>query len=670
MSRKSRLLRIFLVVGFVIGFAGYFAFSTFFFSPFEGRLGVDVAALAPREVDFFVARADLRGLFGQFPSLKVVEQLEKNATYRTWDASRESAELYEKIGLTQTVAELQSIQQQMPFGMAPLDVAGGRDLAVAGNFVGSELEQSEFALYATLNWMGKLGVEALAFPSLHGLEDQGFTVVAEDGVVQLSGGTLTRDLFIARIKDIAIVATSKAWLDAAFENQARQFEDSFLQRAIYADHISNAKRSREANEIEFFVNTRSAFEKLGTGGNWPAENSAAPGERFLSRFFRSGMLNRVVGMAWFEGGVNLDLHAELSSELMTPMQTQNYRINGADQSELLERILPYVPDDTALLIYGKSRPGDLLSTTFEVMEPAARDLVADALKQTGKYPTLKTLVDEIDTSLKSRFAIIVRTNDYPISENDPPNDGQPVFAVALLTWMEQSDKIEELRSTIGHMGSRIGLQPIKPSDSSGFYRNKIGGYYQYEYTSPAVPGTGVIVTQSTTDGICIVSNSVYMLNHLLKTSTQGAPTYPRLTDRIDFVALLDDSLPKAQLTIWADPRKAAGTLRSMSRRWAEDSIVIDWRLERAKVETEVLREHFPGQQQGSLSAAVQTQLDALVDPKLEELKARIFAEQVPAIEQATLRRISYSEVITASLLRINFTPKTIDLSLRVVTPLD
>jgi hypothetical protein len=670
MSRKSRLLRIFLVVGFVVAFAGYFAFSTFFFNPFEGRLGVDVSGLAPREVDFFVARADLGKLFGEFPRLAVEEDLKQVEAYQTWSAAPESAEFYESIGLSSAMRELEAIGEQMPLGMAPLDVIGGRDLALAGRFEGPELAQAEWAAYATLNWMGKLAVEGLAFPSLNNMEAQGFTVESGDDFVSVSGGGLSRQLFITRIKDVAVIATSKQWLDAAFDNQARQYEDSFLQRAIYADHIGNAKRGRAANEVEIFVNTRAAFEQLGKGGKWPDANSQDPVARFCSNYFRSGMLNRVIGMVSFDGGLNVDLHGELSSELMTSMQTQNYRIGGADSGELRDRILPYVPEDTALLIYGKSRAGDLLSTTFEVMEPAARDLVADALKQSGKYPTLQTLIDEVDASLKNRFAVIVRVNDYPKGENDPPNDGQPVFAIALLTWMDQPAKIEELRNTIGHMGSRIGLQPIRPQDSSGFYKNRIGGYTQYEYTSPAIPGTGVVVTQSTPDGICIVSNSVYMLNHLLKTSTQGAPTHPRLTDRIDFIALLDDSLPKAQLTVFADPRKAAGTFRAMSRRWAEDDITIDWRLERAKVEAQVLREQFPGQQQGSLSTAVQAEVDAIVDPKLDELKERIFAEQVPVLQQETLRKIAYSEAISASLLRINFDPKKVELSLRVVTPLE
>jgi len=218
MSRKSRLLRIFLVVAFVFVFAGYFAFSTFFFRPFESGLGVDVSALAPRDVDFFFARGNLRGLFDDFPSLAAADALEGNESYQSWKASPEAAEFYEQIGLENVLNELEAIKGQIPFGMTPLEIAGGRDLALAGRFDGPDLAAADWALYATLNWAGKLAVEALAYPGLTGLEDQGFQIEAEGDYVAISGGSLSRPIHITRIKDVAIIATSKAWLEAAYDN--------------------------------------------------------------------------------------------------------------------------------------------------------------------------------------------------------------------------------------------------------------------------------------------------------------------------------------------------------------------------------------------------------------------------------------------------------------------
>ena len=59
MSFRKRLLRIFAILLLVALFAGYFAFSTFLFSPLEGDLEADVSTLVPRDVDFFVAKAHL-----------------------------------------------------------------------------------------------------------------------------------------------------------------------------------------------------------------------------------------------------------------------------------------------------------------------------------------------------------------------------------------------------------------------------------------------------------------------------------------------------------------------------------------------------------------------------------------------------------------------------------
>ncbi|MEE2610410.1 MAG: hypothetical protein VX992_07010, partial [Acidobacteriota bacterium] len=46
-----------------------FAFSTYFFSPFEGGLDADVAGLVPRRVQFFAAKAHLDRDFDPFPRL-------------------------------------------------------------------------------------------------------------------------------------------------------------------------------------------------------------------------------------------------------------------------------------------------------------------------------------------------------------------------------------------------------------------------------------------------------------------------------------------------------------------------------------------------------------------------------------------------------------------------
>jgi hypothetical protein len=173
------------------------------------------------------------------------------------------------------------------------------------------------------------------------------------------------------------------------------------------------------------------------------------------------------------------------------------------------------------------------------------------------------------------------------------------------------------------------------------------------------------------DQICVVANCIGMLDHVLKTRSQGAPTHPRLSGRGDFRALLATSVPKANIVLWCDPQSAQSTLRRQARRWAEDSIVIDWNLERARLEQQAINEVFAGQgkRRGRLSEEEQARIDREVDPEIEAIAERVAREQVPQVMAAFERRIVYSESVTAALLMVGLDPKRIDISLRLAAPL-
>jgi len=105
MSLKSRFLRITLIVLGVLAFAGYFAFATFLYDPLEGDLDYDVAALAPRDVDFYASKADLRALLQPFPDLAAKKQLEENAAWNAWTSSPEYQDLARSTRLEETLAQ-------------------------------------------------------------------------------------------------------------------------------------------------------------------------------------------------------------------------------------------------------------------------------------------------------------------------------------------------------------------------------------------------------------------------------------------------------------------------------------------------------------------------------------------------------------------------------------
>src|SRR5204863_4877590 len=117
MSLKSRLLRIAMTVLVVVLFAGYFAFSTFFFNPLGGGLDAPVAALAPRDVDFFLAKADARALFDGFPKLAVEKRLEKLPAWTSFASSPEAADLARSLKIDETLAELREAVKDIPLGL-------------------------------------------------------------------------------------------------------------------------------------------------------------------------------------------------------------------------------------------------------------------------------------------------------------------------------------------------------------------------------------------------------------------------------------------------------------------------------------------------------------------------------------------------------------------------
>lgn len=667
MSLRTRLLRIALVVLAVLLFAGYFAFSTFLFSPLEGELEADVAALAPRDIDFFVARSDLEGVFDPFPELAAFPRVEQHPAWQAFAGSPEYAELRRDLKIDETLKQVREATSRIPLGMGALEIFGGEDFAIAGYFRGAELAQADWVVYGRANWAGKLVAAGLRYPGLLGLAGQGIQADVQENWVSLRGGQLARQVFVGRVKDVVIVATQKELVDAAHDLVRRGFADSFYQSAPYADHILNANREPERDEIELYVNSRKLLEQTRFRGPWPDTKSQDFAPAFLGRLFQLGSLKAAIGVLGLDEGVALDVRGELSSELMTPDQVRVYRTRGFDRHEFLDDFARLAPADTSLFLYAHASPGDLLRMGLASAEPALKTNLEDAFRNTGKYQSLDQLITQLDGALKDRFAVIVRPNDYPPDPDGPKHNGDPVPAVMLVLWTKEVGPIHALRELIGNQGAKFGLQGRTPTEP-GFFQNTEAGFQTREYWSQLIPGTGIIVTGDRGE-LTIVTNALGMLGHVAKTYDVGGDRYPRLADDPRFQALVGSGLKTANLALWANPRTLAPILRDRVQRVAEDSIVIDWRSERARLEDEVIRASLPGKQRGRLTAEEQAQVDAQVEPKLDALQKRVRSEQVPAVMAAEERKIQYLEALTAVFVQVALDPRSLDLALRATLPL-
>jgi hypothetical protein len=670
MSRKSRLIRILLVLLGLFLFVGYFAFSTFLFNPFESRLGVDVAGLVPRSADFFVARARLGDVFSDFPTLAVEADLKKTAAWRAFSDSPEQEALAAKLNWDALMEEIRRSTGQLPVGLNPLDVFGGEDLAIAGQFQGARLEDAEWAVYGTLNNTGKLAIELLAYPGLLNLEAQGIQVTELDEFVTLNGPAFNVPLHVGRVLDVAVISNSAELVSQAIDLEARQFNDSFLASSTYNDHIAVVERSARLDELEVFVNARQLMETMKISGAWPNAKSQDFLPALMGKFFQLATVNQVAGVLGLDEGVQLDLHGSLSTELMTPLQTRTYRRRASSGVEILDEAAVFAPADTSLFLYIKCNMGDLLSQVVGSLEPDARALIEDTFQKTGKYTSLQQVIDELDSALLDRCVLVIRDNDYPADPEGPPHDTQQVPAVGLIMWLAEGggQKIVALRDLIGGMGPRIGLAGKQPGHS-GYYRNEVGGHEIREFWSPSIPGTGVVATGNTGE-ICILANSFQMVNHLHKTWTQGAPTFPRLSERPDFATLARSSKFGANLAVWMEPESAVKTLEKQARRRAEDSIQIDWAFERTQMENRVLREDFGGRKKQQLGQVEKGDFESKVDARLTEMETTIKTQQIPLRMEQYEREFAYMRAVRGALLMLALDPKEFDLSVRMIAPLE
>jgi hypothetical protein len=667
---KSKILRILVVLLLLVTFVGYFAFSTLLYPPFESGLGVDVSGLVPRQVDYFVARADLGRAFGTFPRLRVADDLDEHEAWQTWTASPEAATLAADVGYAEMMANLQTQLNQLPAGVGPLDIFGANDLAVAGNFKGGSPAEGDWAVYGTLTTPGKMGIALLAFPSLLELDKQGISVEKGEGFVTLRGDRLPQPISIARVLDVGVISNSPDLVQKAIELEVHQFKDSFLAGSTYHDKIQLADRNSSEDEVEIYVNTRALLESMKVTGAWPDPDSQDIGPSLLAKFFQLGVLNRITGILGIDEGISLDLNAKLSSELMSSMQTRVYRQRPVSSEEFVDKYAIFAPADTGAFLYLKCDIGDLLTAVFDSMEPATKSLIEERFQGTGKYKNLQQLIDEVDSALLDHMVIIVRENDFPEDPEGPPHNDTPVPAVAVMTWLADGgqEKIDELRHTIGGMRSSIGLQGAEPG-ASGFYFNRIGGREFNEYWSPYIEGTGVMIA-GTTSKVFLVSNTIQMMDHVHKTWTQGAPEYPRLSERSDFSTLARSVSHGANLGVWLNPKGLESFLDKSADQWAMESIHIDWAFERNRVETKILREQYGGKQRAALTELEIVEFEGKVDTRIDEIDQEVRREQIPLAREAYDRKFKYLSAMSGGLLMVTAHPKELDVSLRVMTPLD
>jgi hypothetical protein len=674
MSLKSRLVRIVLAVLLVVLFAGYFAFSTFFFSPTESDFDADLSTLVPRQVDFYVAKAELRRDITPWPRLAGWQRIQATVAWSAF-AKSDLPELDRQYALSKVYDDLARLPEQIR-GIDPLDVFGGNHVSIAGFFKPGTLADADWAVLGRVSWKGKLAASLLRHPGLLKLDQQGIGAEVSDLHVTLTLPNFPRPLHVTRLRDVVAVGTSLELIQKVHALDDLGGQDSFGLGATYADNIQQAPRSPERDDFELYVDWRRLAENLQISGRFPDPDSQDFLPAFAGRLFQLGSVKSLAGIVGFRGGLQADLRAELSSELITPVQKRIYAKPGFERGEVLQGYAHLAQDDVSVFALIQSGLGDLLREMLASSEPALRTNLEDLLRSTGEFPDALSFISEMDGLFKIRIALVLRPNDYKYDvSRDPPNDGRPVPAWCLAFWMEDATKgrarIDQLHQIVNRNQGRFGIEGMQ-AGQSGVFRNVVaGGFEIWEFWNKFVPGTGHIATVVAGD-MYWISNSFKMLDDMIRTYYTGAPDNPRLTDVPEFTTLYNSTPGSGNVVVWVNPRSLAQIRRLFAKRSAEEQVLgkIDWKVERARLEDRFIKEKFPGRRRGELDEATQLELDLFVDPEIEAIEKRLRTEQVPAAMAGIEREILYSEAAKCVLAVMSLDPKALTLSLRALVPLE
>ena len=290
------------------------------------------------------------------------------------------------------------------------------------------------------------------------------------------------------------------------------------------------------------------------------------------------------------------------------------------------------------------------------------------------YASVDEVVDILDATMVDRIAFFARPNDWG-EEDDmkvdpdtgekvyvgPPHDDTPVFAWAMVAWMQDEAPITEMRDRFGQAGPRIGSStPVRTVLQEPDRR-----WSGLQVLVAVRPGTGHIAVMTYGENLDLERYKFIdiMARNAVGQEIEHAPERHRLP------------VPHAGLGERGERRalagsRGAGELIREQQRVAENRIKdsINYRVERPKIEREVSRVSFQGRSRSALSADEADRFDRLVDDQMAGFRRRVVEENLPRELADIDRLITYLGAMTGALGMVKLDQKEFDISLRVVTP--
>jgi len=642
--RSRRFLWI-VTIAFGMVLVVYFLFVSFLFNPFEDDLD-NTAAVVDSQVDYFLRWKGAGERFVEFPEPRIWGDLKGTTAFRQLEEGGEIAAWGDSSGLQSLLGELGATLDRLP---PALDLESDllREVAMAGRGQPGLDAAFDGVLLLRVSFKVKAGVALLGFGFVRDKLPENL------GLRDLAGGRFVipqfepfgfQDAFLARKNDVLLIASSEEWLDRADELALQSGQGSLAQASAFYDNVE-ARLLPGDQPVEVFLRWSRMAAAFGV---WPAGDSFEFWDRVIGRFFSTSLLRSVAGY-WlpgkrFEARVSADLDlTNASSFQQSWYETQPVGVNR------IRDVAGMVPADTFLLLAAAGDVGRVLTQMESSLDEDLRQILDEMLVNSGEYQGTAHFLQEVGETVTPGVLIALRRNDYPKDQraSDLQPDGTPVPAFVAIAGLRSEESYKKLIEFMINNAGRFSDDGKSKAFDTPIYR----GTRATSLVSPAIPGTGeLLFMHLPVRRAVLFSNSYRFLEQVVQVSflSEANPDKPRLADRPEFLAALDELEAGPHFFAFLDPSEAGYWLDALAA-WVadakfDDSMFEVYERERPWIRRDELIKAF-GSEDAQLDAGEEARLMDAVDAVLAARYADLRRQKLPGIQGSTRRGMMPLELL-------------------------
>lgn len=638
--RKRR--RIQITIGFIILLILlYLGVTSFIFNPIEPAAG-EFQNAVPANVHVFLRK---RGLADDLPlPATAVTPLGDGAIWKAFEQGR--------LGVPQsTVREWMNDYDEFikSTSSAPIDIMRdllGREICIGARFVDKGgLEATRYCLYLRAGWRIRAGMGLARYEYFRNKIFAGFrTDVIRPGVYKLSGQGM-KDIFVTIHSDMLMVASDDEWLREV-DNLLQDRQGSFGLTSQFAEDIRGKLQQRiEAlngltpSNIQFYFDIAAFHKAAGGATKWPDPNGPTIDERFVASLYHRDLLLDAAGVIRFEGSprkrIAIDATFRTDTSKLGPFGERIYKDKWNQQLAPADiRLIQEMVPQSSFAGGAFAVSGGDIARQFEALLSAEDRRVADdAPRATGKYSSLKALMDDVAIALGDRAIFALRENNYLREDKDPEVTSVDP-AVALVFQQRSPEKIRQLMEYFKNNKSTFGI--------TATYTWPIDNIYELlEFYNNFVPGNGEIAVLPV--GADERSNVMISNQAKLIRSIQRAWLHPEHRDDRPYgedpwFKDLTSEFKNRKVNAYAfvNGPKLSKALKKYTDVWSRGETQLSpeaMRDERPKIFKKILGEKYPSIEAKNITEEIRKEIDALVDSEFETREAQASANVPVAIRE-------------------------------------